>query len=174
MKRLSIFIYIAILIMLASACSSSKKVTTSMAEPEKVETVLVGDLNYADIITTFPRWAEQDKQAELNPAEVEQLSKVARKIEVVCYLGTWCSDSRGAVPQFTRSLELAENPNISYRIIGLNRDKDDPPAHLALQNDIQRVPTFVIYENEAEIGRLIEYPVQENFVLDILELLSSK
>ena len=78
-----------------------------MTEHEK-EKILVGDLAYEEIISTLPRWEEQDKIVELAPEEISRLSEVGRKIDVVCYLGTWCPDSRGAVPHYTRALEIAE------------------------------------------------------------------
>ncbi|MEL6822670.1 MAG: thioredoxin family protein [Calditrichota bacterium] len=177
MKKINFWLLIILLSFALAACSSSKKTTTTktttMTENEK-EKILVGDLAYEEIISTLPRWEEQDKIVELAPEEISRLSEVGRKIDVVCYLGTWCPDSRGAVPHFTRALEIADNPNISYKIIGLNRDKEDPQTQRAMKNDIQRVPTFLIYENGKEIGRLIEYPVLDNFVLDILDLLTSK
>lgn len=169
------WLFIVLISLALVGCSSGKKATveTTMTEHEE-EKILVGDLTYDDIISTLPRWEAQDKAVELNPDEISRLSEVGRQVEVVCYLGTWCPDSRGAVPHFTRALEIADNPNISYKIIGLNRDKEDPPGHRAMKNDIQRVPTFLVYENGEEIGRLIEYPVLDNFVLDILDLLTSK
>lgn len=135
------------------------------------EPLLLGPLHYAELLQYFPQWEAQDQAYEADPQLVAALKRVDTPFEVVCYLGSWCGDSRRGVPPFVRMLEAAENPNIRLKLIGVDRQKDDP-EHTAPALDIQRVPTFLIYENDREIGRLIEFPLTENFVQDFLEIVN--
>ena len=135
------------------------------------EQLLLGPLHYAELLQYFPQWQAQDQAYETDPQLVAALKRVNTPFEVVCYLGSWCGDSRRGVPPFVRMVEAAENPNIHLKLIGVNRQKVDP-GQTAPPLDIQRVPTFLIYENGQEIGRLIEFPLTSNFVEDFLEVVN--
>jgi hypothetical protein len=80
----------------------------------------------------------------------------AEHIHIKVYLGTWCSDSKVHVPHF---LQLANMFQWKYELIGVNREKECPFEKKDCKNwDIAYVPTFVVYRNEIEIGRIVENP----------------
>lgn len=135
------------------------------------ELLLLGPLNYPELLQYFPQWEAEDRSSVADPQLVAALKRVDTPFEVVCYLGSWCGDSRRGVPPFVRMLEAAENPHIRLKLIGVDRRKADP-EDTAPALDIQRVPTFLIYENDREIGRLIEFPLTDNFVQDFLEIVN--
>jgi len=155
----------------AAACSTNKlQKHSSGATLQTIdnEKMLVGDVEYGNILSHFENWREADSNAEVSQDLVARVKQISEPVEVVCYLGTWCSDSRHGVPPFVQALNAAGNPNITLKIIAVNRAKADP---LRAANDIQRVPTFILKQKGKEIARMIEFPMQDNFVQDFLMIM---
>lgn len=91
---------------------------------------------------------------------------VNTKIKIV--LGTWCSDSRREVPRFLKILDSIGFCQDNLTIINVDRTKN------GLSNEtenlkIELVPTFIIYEDNEEIGRIIETP-NETLEKDLVEI----
>ena len=72
-------------------------------------------------------------------------------------MGTWCPDSRREVPRFMRILNIWKFPVSMVTFIGVDNAKLSPVGEYD-KLDIQRVPTFIIYKNNIEAGRIIENP----------------
>jgi thiol-disulfide isomerase/thioredoxin len=85
-----------------------------------------------------------------------ELDKSSITIKIV--MGTWCPDSRREVPRFMRILDLWQFPVAKVTFIGVDDAKLSPVGEYN-KLDIQRVPTFIIYKNNIEAGRIIENPV---------------
>ncbi|MHB1278978.1 MAG: thioredoxin domain-containing protein [Bacteroidia bacterium] len=85
------------------------------------------------------------------------------------YLGCWCEDSQHLVPSFLSiAKEFAISPKrIHY--IALDPDKKSP-ARLEEKDKISFVPTFIVYDGDKEIGRIVETasPNLESVLLGIL------
>ncbi len=91
---------------------------------------------------------------------------VDKKIKII--LGTWCSDSRREVPRFLKVLDFIGFQDDNLAIINVDRAKNglsDETADL----EIELVPTIIIYENNKEIGRIIETP-NETLEKDLIEI----
>jgi hypothetical protein len=98
---------------------------------------------------------------------LKAMNKDAVSIKIV--LGTWCPDSRREVPRFMRVLKEIDFPSDKVLLIGVDNVKFSPiDNYNALQ--IDRVPTFIFYENNIEAGRIIENPATslEQDMLNIL------
>src|SRR5450759_2157508 len=72
-------------------------------------------------------------------------------------MGTWCPDSRREVPRFMRVLNAWQFPEATVTFIGVDDAKLSPVGEY-MKLDILRVPTFIIYKNNIEAGRIIENP----------------
>jgi thiol-disulfide isomerase/thioredoxin len=131
--------------------------------------MLLGERPYDDILYFFPEWREAQDTAVVDPAVVQKLAAIEEPLEVLLFLGTWCSDSRNGVPPFMKTLAEAENPNVRIRIFGVDREKRDPNG-LAEAYRIERVPTFMILRGGQELGRMVETPAV-TFAEDLLRLL---
>lgn len=130
--------------------------------------MLIGNVAYDDILHYFEIWRTEDAGIVLDQPLIDRIKAIKEPIDVVCYLGTWCEDSRSGVPPFVRAIREANNPNIQLTLIAINRDKTEPES--LLENGIERVPTFILKQNDEEFARLVEFPMQENFVLDFVEI----
>jgi thiol-disulfide isomerase/thioredoxin len=97
-----------------------------------------------------------------------ELNKDELSIKVV--FGTWCPDSRREVPRFMRILDSWRFPVDKVTFIGVDNAKHSPVRGYDSLN-IERVPTFIIYKNNNEAGRIIENPVTslEQDILNILD-----
>jgi thiol-disulfide isomerase/thioredoxin len=84
-----------------------------------------------------------------------EISKDSVSIKIV--LGTWCPDSRREVPRFMRVLDIWQFPVDKVTFIGVDDAKRSPVGEYVSLN-IQLVPTFIIYKNNVETGRIIENP----------------
>ncbi len=164
------FLFLLSIIILLGACSSGRRIGV---QPQKVgdELMLLGDISYEDILNHFPDWQAEDEQTETDPLLVARLKKIDQPVTVVCFLGTWCSDSRHGVPPFIRHVIAAANPNIHIQLVGVDRQKDDP-QHKASRELVERVPTFVVTREGMLLGRMVEFPASENFTEDFLSLLN--
>lgn len=88
-------------------------------------------------------------------------------VNINVFLGTWCSDSKVHVPLF---LHLANTFGWKYELIGVNREKECPFEKKDCKSwDIAYVPTFVVYRNGIEIGRIVENP-QHSLAEDLAEI----
>ena len=84
-------------------------------------------------------------------------------------MGTWCPDSRREVPRFMKILDLWKFPGEKVTFIGVDNAKLAPVGGYD-KLEIERVPTFIIFRNKVETGRIIENPVTslEQDMLNIL------
>jgi thiol-disulfide isomerase/thioredoxin len=90
------------------------------------------------------------------------------RIEIV--MGTWCPDSRREVPRFMRIMEAIGFPPEKIELLGVDNSKNAPVENFSIL-DIQRVPTFIIFKNNHEAGRIIENPVT-SLEQDMVNILS--
>ncbi|MGB8492523.1 MAG: thioredoxin family protein [Bacteroidales bacterium] len=90
-------------------------------------------------------------------------------ITITVVMGTWCPDSRREVPRFMKVLSLWKFPLGKVTFIGVDNEKKSPLGDYE-KLDIVRVPTFIIYNNKVEAGRIVENPVAslEQDMLNIL------
>jgi thiol-disulfide isomerase/thioredoxin len=96
---------------------------------------------------------------QANDEAVNKLTAVSKdNLTIKIVMGTWCPDSRREVPRFMRILDLLKFPAEKVTFIGVDNAKLSPVGEYD-KLDIQRVPTFIIYKNNIEVGRIIENPV---------------
>jgi len=95
------------------------------------------------------------------------------KTEGICFImfgGTWCSDTQRELPKFLSLLEHLQIGSNRYEMWMLDMKKESKYVNQKIF-DIQYVPTFLVFKEGKEIGRIIEKPKQ-SLELDLLEILS--
>jgi thiol-disulfide isomerase/thioredoxin len=90
-------------------------------------------------------------------------------ITIKIVMGTWCPDSRREVPRFMRIIDAWHFPETNITFIGVDDLKQSPIGDYD-KLDILRVPTFIIYRNNIEAGRIIENP-KTSLEQDIVNIL---
>jgi len=91
---------------------------------------------------------------------------------IIVVLGTWCPDSRREVPRFMKITEsLGYDPD-KIKFIGVDSYKEAPVDDYDSLN-IEKVPTFIFYDDKHELGRIIEYP-ETSLEKDMLNIFSRR
>ena len=86
---------------------------------------------------------------------MDSIATINDSVNVRIFLGTYCPDSRKWVPRF---LKLRPDLPISLlEIVSIDTTKKDDRGW-ARQAGIKKVPTFIFYKDEQEIGRITEKP----------------
>lgn len=127
---------------------------------------LVGPLTREQVLGSA-KWREAFEAAEPDPAAARALGNVPKGARVDVYFGTWCPDSRYEVSRLFKSLDaIGSPPPFAVRLIGVDRQK-----HAPAEVGLVRVPTFVVYSGETEIGRIVEH-APEGIETELTALLS--
>ncbi|MFA8434107.1 MAG: thioredoxin family protein [Marinifilaceae bacterium] len=84
-------------------------------------------------------------------------------------LGSWCHDSHREVPRFMKTLKQINYPVSKVKLFALDSYKNAPGFDPQTMN-ILKVPTFIIYRNGQEIGRIIETP-KRRLEKDLLQII---
>ena len=108
--------------------------------------------------TNFSWWYEPEyNNYELNKSALDSIKEKLSDAKIKIVFGTWCSDSRREVPRFMKMLDtLNFNPD-SLKMICVDRSKKAEGTEVGNLN-ILFVPTFILYKNDEELGRIIEEP----------------
>jgi hypothetical protein len=129
------------------------------AGEETEKPMLLGTVKPEEILKISADWKGMHDVASPGAAAMEKIRAQAAKgdlrMEVV--FGSWCSDSREQVPPFLRIQELLGPARIPATFTGVDRAKKDPDGHVTPLK-IEKVPTFIVYRKEQEIGRIVESP----------------
>jgi thiol-disulfide isomerase/thioredoxin len=103
----------------------------------------------------FNRGYDEYRTDSESMIRLNEIHKDGISIKIV--MGTWCPDSRREVPRFMKILDKWQFPDDKVTFIGVDNEKLSPVGEYE-KLDIHRVPTFIIYENNIEAGRIIENP----------------
>jgi len=156
-------------LILTAACSIFRPWHT---EIYKGQTIVTGKVTPEIIARYTGDWFwEKYREYQPYPDIIEALQKQGQNIKAEVYMGTWCPDSREYVPVFYKIADEAGWDRKNIRLIALPRNFKD--AKVARKRKIFRVPTFIIYLNGKEKGRIIEYPM-ENMEQDLRKILIGK
>ncbi len=108
-----------------------------------------------------------DIKKQINPS-------LYKNITIEAFFGNWCGDSKRELPRFIKTLDETNFNQKYLKLIAVGgRDslyKQSPTGEHKTKG-VFRVPVFIIYKNNKEIGRINEFPVQsiERDLLAILQ-----
>jgi hypothetical protein len=131
--------------------------------------MLYGEISLQQLYFDYPFWKETENNYNPNPEIAEKIQKQNNNVDILVFLGTWCGDSRRNVPKFFKSIQ--NNTNFNFKIWAVDRRKK-LDNQLTEKYQIKRVPTFVFFKDNQEIGRIIENP-SKTIEEDILDILNS-
>ena len=155
-KQKAPYSFFLIFILLSFICSINCQKNKKAQKSEK-NAILTGWITESQLLNQSPVYKQEKDSYEPDSTSIEILKKFNQDVNVLVFLGTWCSDSRREVPRFLKILELANNDHIKFQLMGLDRSKRDSLG-LAEKNQIEFVPTFVVFKNDQEVDRIVETP----------------
>lgn len=129
---------------------------------------LTGSVTESQIreITVFDIYTVRYQPEE---ALIKKLNAVQDSIFIDVYMGTWCHDSKREIPALFKIMETIDNPLISTSYTALEY-KRRGPKEIIEKNKIKRTPTFIIYKNGKEVGRIIE-EAKESIEADLYNII---
>lgn len=188
-------IFLIISVITLVACNSSKeinKIEKNNAEVtnlnSKIKTMeeinntipygesvmLIGKSNRKGLqMDAFKEWFSpgyQDYKAD--PESFEKIKPLLKDVSILVFMGTWCEDSQRDVPHLYRMLDDAGYDESKLTLINVSEEKTTPQG-FENEHDISNVPTIILYKNEKELGRIVEYSI-ETLEKDMLSILSGK
>ena len=89
---------------------------------------------------------------------VVQLITALQGVDIVVTIGTWCGDSKMHVPAFMKLLRTLNFDFSRLTIIALDRSFDGGQGIGERPYNTEKVPTFIFYSGDKELGRIIETP----------------
>lgn len=132
--------------------TSTMFVTLTSCASDKL---FVGEINQSKLLTSFEEFNEEFTGLSIDEKEVAALKSIKEPLEIHVLFGTWCHDSVREVPRLLKLLEHAANNNITTKLIAVDYKKTADEVY-----DLQYTPTFIVYRNNQEVGRIIERPKQ--------------
>lgn len=133
--------------------------------------VLIGycDRNAYEI-PRYKRWF--DEWYEKQEPESYVLSKINkdffRSLEILVFSASWCGGCRTELARFYKIMDVLDLQPKRLTVIYVNKQKQVPGLDLS-EYQFSRVPTFIFYRNNREIGRISERPA-DTLESDILEI----
>ncbi len=154
--------------------NSEKKSEINRVVPDTIDDgmMLLGVINKDGFKNElFSEWYIENYNGHLlDTTTVEVLIPKLNNVSIKVFMGTWCSDSQKEVPALYKILDAAKYDYSKLDIVAVSHDKDTPD-HLEKGMDIQYVPTIIIYKEDKEIGRFVEF-AQESLEKDILAIIN--
>lgn len=168
------FISLLAFIIIIPPVSFAQKVNRTVTDLKSQETILTGFCNREGLKTGNFSSFYFTEYNNYKPDSLikELLSDNLNDFDITIVMGTWCGDSKEQVPRFYKILDQAGYDENRLKLICVDRDKKAADVNLDSLR-ILLVPTFIIYYNNKEIGRIIETPVQ-TLERDLLGIINNK
>ncbi len=160
------------IVLLSVVTITAQDINKTLIDSTSGKPILIGLGNReAFVDTNFAWWFDSGyKFYRPDTNVIADLKGVNRDYSITIVMGTWCSDSRREVPRFYKLLDELSYPEESIKLINVDRNKVGIDNNVESLN-IELVPTFIIYSDNEEIGRIIETPI-ESLEKDLSKILN--
>ena len=155
------FIFISCTPKLANQQSHPVNVT---ATDKKGNLILLGKTDRERLAQApFDTWYTKNYNSYVvDSTTANQVKPLLRNKRFLLFMGTWCGDSRREVPRIYKILDYCRVKPTQIQLINLNNSDTaykQSPQHEEQGLNIRRVPTLLIFEDQREVGRMVESPV---------------
>jgi hypothetical protein len=138
---------------------SQQKMNHVIKDPQMDMNVLAGPCNFYGLTNgIFAPWFNyQYKSYKPNAEVVNTIKKKLDKTKITVVFGSWCGDSKIQVGRFYKILTDAGYNLKNVNLIAVDRAKKVPGMNIKKLH-IKRIPTFIVYHHNQEMGRIVESP----------------
>ena len=162
-------ILLLLLLVFTTTAQEKNKITLDIKTGKPMLIGLCDRTAFVD--TNFAWWYNSGYKFYRPEASViEKLELVEKEYTITIVMGTWCSDSRREIPRFYKILDELKCPKENILLINVDREKAG--ANIVDLN-IELVPTFIVYSDGKEIGRIVETP-EISLEGDLLKILNKE
>jgi len=114
-------------------------------------------VNKADILLN-PEWKKIYDAYVPDAQLIENLRNKAPELKADVYFGYWCDDSKNHVPVFLKILDTLNVPEFKVNFYEVEKKATADQKFYVEDMMVEKVPTFIFYANEFEMGRIVENP----------------
>ena len=152
--------YFLFLLLFFAARIRAQEFNTIITDEETGEPMLIGPAarEAFDDSSFSTWWYSNYDDYTVDTVTAEELKSVLPDIDITIVMGSWCSDSQYEVPGLYKIFDYVKYPTDDITLICVDRDKKGKGDEIDSLG-IEFVPTMIFYENEKELGRIVEYPV---------------
>ena len=124
------------------------------------------------ILSNDSEWKEVYDDFVIEEDVIDSLkAKIGDNLKIDVYLGLWCGDSMNNVPPFIKIMDnINEAGKITVNYYTVERKPNRETKYYVEEKKVERVPTFIFYRDDKEIGRIIENP-STSMAEDFLEII---
>ena len=151
------------------ACSpkmnvAANKTINALSADNDGKPMLIGVCNKSSLEQApFNEWFNKNYSAyKTNDTIIAGLKPYIGGKRFMLFMGTWCGDSRREIPRIFKMLDKCGVRQSQIKLVMLD-DHDSTykqsPVHEESGLNIHRVPTFIVLDNNKELGRIVESPV---------------
>ena len=151
----------------ALACSA----LLAMPAHKDTDEILEGRISQRDLSDRYSWFVDARQKYVPDAGVVNALLPYSGQLEFVVVLGTWCSDSQKHVPAFYTLMDALHIADKHIELIGVDRQKRGGMVDVAPLG-IEYVPTFIVFYQGKEIGRIVETP-KVSLEKDLLQMLQN-
>ena len=100
---------------------------------------------------------------------VNLLARSDKNIFIQVFAGSWCGDTHKLLPRYFKTADMAEIKN--HQVYFVDRQKKSPDG-LEKNYNIEFVPTFIVFKDGSEIGRIVE-STEKSIEADLWEIIKN-
>lgn len=151
----------------------AQNMNQTISDPVRNRPILIDEVDRAALLTGE---IGEFFQADYDAYQPDSMSVAALKdhldgLSIQVVFGSWCGDSKEQLPRFLKVLDLAGFSAEAVRFIGVDSHKKGRQTDVS-SFGIEKVPTFIFFRDQQEIGRIIEIP-EESLERDFLRMVSN-
>jgi hypothetical protein len=114
-------------------------------------------VNRADILLN-PEWKKIYDDYKPDTQLIENLKNRAPELKADVYFAYWCDDSKNHVPVFLKILDALQVPEFKVNFYEVEKKATADQKFYVEDMMVEKVPTFIFYANDFELGRIVENP----------------
>lgn len=114
-----------------------------------------------------PEWEQIYEAYVPDAAVIDSLRARLTDVRVDVYFGFWCDDSRNHLPVFLKIVDRLDVPEFTVHFIEVDKKSASGQKYYAPEVRVEKVPTFIFYRRDSEIGRIIENP-KDSLLMDMM------
>ena len=154
---------LAFLICLLSSCMDAQNPVQEI-QLDTGEMILLGAIAKENLQRgTYATWYNTYyDEYQTDDVRISQFQKSLKELDILLFMGTWCSDSQREVPRFMKILEKSDFPEDQIKIVAVDKRDEfykTSPGGEEKGWNIEFVPTLIFLKAGKEVGRIVEMPM---------------
>ncbi len=160
---------VAAILVMAAACEHAivpvkTPITNNEIKNESGQTILAGHASVSILEQpNYKTWYDKSYNAyTIDTVTGKQIQSDFKNKSMDIFLGSWCGDSKREVPRMLKVLQYAGIDTARVNLIFVDNSTTtykQSPQHEEKEKNIHHVPTFIIYDGNKEMGRIVESPI---------------